>query len=179
MTYGTRIIFELKQLIQLGVNEDRPIYNLFGKQALIGAIETRDPKTFSLLVASGARLDDDCSTWFIGGAFPMDPRLKEILGVLFATHRKLEIFTLPERRPLFPLSDQELVRAKTRIVKVQVELIAKRALQVCVGLHFLRLDALQMSKVLIYSCGPMGNFVSFHIWWKIATIVKHFHQRKQ
>lgn len=179
MTYATRIIFELKQLIQRGINGDRPIYNLFGGQALIAALETHDSKNLLLLLASGARLRDDGSSWFIGDAFPVTTCLQKMLSELFATHSKLQIFTMAKRILLFPISDQEFFQAKARIAQVQVELIAKRALQVCVGLHFLRLDALQMCEVLIYSCGPMGNLVPFHIWWKIATTVKHFRQRKQ
>jgi hypothetical protein len=58
----------------------------------------------------------------------------------------------------------------------RLDIVRKRAFQVCVGLQPLGLDALQMCevRVLAQSCGPAGPLVPFHQWWKFATTVKHF-----
>jgi hypothetical protein len=56
--------------------------------------------------------------------------------------------------------------------------VRRRALQVCIGLHNLRLDALQMCEILQFaSCGALAALVPFHQWWAIATTVKHFRDK--
>jgi hypothetical protein len=76
-------------------------------------------------------------------------------------------------------SDDELSEMRTRIATVQLSFVAKRALQVCVGLRALDLDALQMCEILSHACGAVARAVPFHVWWRIATTVKHFAQRRQ
>jgi ankyrin repeat protein len=69
------------------------------------------------------------------------------------------------------------VQAEHRnIAKARLNLVRDRALQVCIGLQSLRLDALQMCEILQHTClsGRVAQLVPFHIWWKIATTVKHF-----
>jgi ankyrin repeat protein len=72
-----------------------------------------------------------------------------------------------------PTAD-EIEFARRRIARARIELVRNRAFQVCVGLHSLRLDALQMCEILLHSCGPVAPLVPFHCWWKIATKSKHF-----
>jgi len=64
--------------------------------------------------------------------------------------------------------------ARRDIAKARLDFVRHRALQVCIGLQSLELDALQMCEILQFACGPVAELVPFHIWWTIATTVKHF-----
>jgi ankyrin repeat protein len=66
--------------------------------------------------------------------------------------------------------------ARRDIVKARIDFVRNRALQVCIGLQLLELDALRMCEVLLFACGPIAPLIPFHIWWKIATTVKHFRE---
>jgi hypothetical protein len=68
--------------------------------------------------------------------------------------------------------------ARRDIAKTRIDFVRDRALQVCIGLQSLRLDALQLCEILQFACGAIAPLIPFHIWWKIATTVKHFHQAK-
>jgi ankyrin repeat protein len=54
--------------------------------------------------------------------------------------------------------------ARRDIGKARLEFVRDRALQVCIGLQSLRIDALQICEILQFSCGPVAPFVPFHIW---------------
>lgn len=45
--------------------------------------------------------------------------------------------------------------------------------QICIGLQSLRISALQTCEILVCACGPVAPLVPFHVWWRIATTVKH------
>jgi ankyrin repeat protein len=77
------------------------------------------------------------------------------------------------------LTDDELTAARRRIAAVRLEFVRVRATEVCVGLHSLGLDALQMCEILQHSCGVVAPLVAFHHWWQIATTVKHFRLCRQ
>jgi ankyrin repeat protein len=64
--------------------------------------------------------------------------------------------------------------ARREIAKTRLDFVRTRALEVCVGLQPLQLDALQMCEILLFACGPLAPVIAFHHWWKIATTVKHF-----
>jgi ankyrin repeat protein len=68
----------------------------------------------------------------------------------------------------------EIETARRDIAKEQLNFVRHRAMQVCVGLQSLGLDALQMCEILVHACGPLAPLVPFHHWWKIATTIKHF-----
>jgi ankyrin repeat protein len=71
--------------------------------------------------------------------------------------------------------DPDRVEAARRdIAKTRIDFVRYRALQVCIGLQSLRLNALQMCEILQFACGPLAPLIPFHIWWRIATTVKHF-----
>jgi hypothetical protein len=71
--------------------------------------------------------------------------------------------------------DPDQVEAARRdIATTRVDFVRKRAHQVCIGLQSLRIDALQMCEILQFACGRVAQLIPFHIWWKIATTVKHF-----
>ena len=81
---------------------------------------------------------------------------------------------LADRGVQVDLSDVALERARRDIAKARLDFVRHRALQVCIGLQSLRLDALQMCKILQQACGPLARLIAFHQWWNIATTVKHF-----
>jgi ankyrin repeat protein len=69
----------------------------------------------------------------------------------------------------------ELVeRMRREIAMMRLDFVRHRAMEVCIGLQSLRLDALQVCEILQYACGPLARLIAFHQWWKIATTVKHF-----
>jgi ankyrin repeat protein len=71
--------------------------------------------------------------------------------------------------------DPDNVEASRReIAKARIDFVRDRARQICIGLQSLRIDALQMCEVLQFACGAIAPLIPFHIWWKIATTVKHF-----
>jgi ankyrin repeat protein len=71
--------------------------------------------------------------------------------------------------------DHEQVELANReIAKVRLDFVRYRAMEVCIGLQSLQLDALQLSEILQLACGPLARLIAFHQWWKIATTVKHF-----
>jgi len=72
-----------------------------------------------------------------------------------------------------PTAD-ELAAARRRVARARIDFVRERALQVCIGLQPLGLEALQMCAVLRHACGPRALLVPFHSWWEIATTVKHF-----
>jgi ankyrin repeat protein len=75
--------------------------------------------------------------------------------------------------------DPEKVEAARRdIAKARIDFVRYRALEVCIGLQSLRLDALQVCEILQFACGPSAPLIPFHIWWTIATTVKHFFKMK-
>jgi ankyrin repeat protein len=73
--------------------------------------------------------------------------------------------------------DAEQVEMTRRdIAKARLDFVRIRAMQVCIGLQSLRLDALQLCEILQLSFSPVAHLIAFHQWWAIATTVKHFHQ---
>jgi ankyrin repeat protein len=74
------------------------------------------------------------------------------------------------------IDTNEVERARRRISFYRIAFVRKRALQVCIGLQPLALDALQTCEILVHACGPLAPLVAFHQWWKIVTTVKHFEQ---
>jgi ankyrin repeat protein len=74
-------------------------------------------------------------------------------------------------------NDEAIQAARRRIAARRLDFVRKRALQVCIGLEPLKLDALQTCEILVHACGPIATLVPFHQWWKIAMTVKHFEKR--
>jgi hypothetical protein len=71
--------------------------------------------------------------------------------------------------------DPDRVEAARRYVaKARLDLVRYRALRVCIVLQSLELGALQVCEILLFACGRVAQLIPFHIWWKIATTVKHF-----
>lgn len=83
----------------------------------------------------------------------------------------------------WPIPTRQEVR--TRVARGRLALVRWRALEVCVGLHMLRLDALSMCEILLVACGQsytstsIALTVPFHILWNLAVTVKHFQKRNR
>jgi len=74
-----------------------------------------------------------------------------------------------------PIVEPDQIEAARRdIARARVDFVRHRALELCIGLQSLRLDALQMCEILQFACGVFAPVTPFHIWLKIATTVKHF-----
>lgn len=76
-------------------------------------------------------------------------------------------------------SADELAALRRRIAALRLDFVRSRALEVCIGLRPLDLDALQMCEILVQACGPIAPLIPFHQWWNIATTVKHFRRQDQ
>jgi ankyrin repeat protein len=72
------------------------------------------------------------------------------------------------------ISIEQVESARRDIAKSRLDFVRHRAWQVCIGLQWRQLDALQMCIILRHACGPVAQLIAFHQWWKIATTVKHF-----
>jgi ankyrin repeat protein len=68
----------------------------------------------------------------------------------------------------------QVCKARQDISKARIDIVRRRAVDVCMGLQSLHLPALQTCEILQFSCGPVGTMVSFHQWWNIAITTKHF-----
>lgn len=174
-------ISKLENSIQRGVDIGMDMCCFLSENALSKAMKDHDTKTVVWLLAAGARFSSRGHLkLLLSDPYSRDAYPRELLNALLVTHSNLEIGNLPWAKTLYVQpSNRELVQADVHITKVQVELVIKRAFQVCTGLYSLRLDALQMCEILMYSCGKIGIGIPLHIWWKIATKIKHFHPRKQ
>jgi ankyrin repeat protein len=72
------------------------------------------------------------------------------------------------------IEPDQIEAARRDIAKMRLDFVRDRALEVCISLQSLELDALQMCEIMLFACGPVAPLISFHVWWKIATTVKHF-----
>lgn len=77
-----------------------------------------------------------------------------------------------------PTTD-EVDAARRRIASRRLDLVRERALQVCIGLQPLDLDALRLCEIMLHSCGALASCVPFHQFWAIAVKVKHFRREKK
>lgn len=77
-----------------------------------------------------------------------------------------------------PPSNDDVERALERIATRQFELLRLRGIEICVGLHALDLNALQLCEIMSYAFAPLESMVPFHKVWKIATTAKHFRRQQ-
>jgi ankyrin repeat protein len=64
----------------------------------------------------------------------------------------------------------EIEAARQRIARRRLDFVRHRALEICVGLQPLNLDALQLCEIMTQSFGVYGSLIAFHQWWRIATL---------
>jgi ankyrin repeat protein len=86
-----------------------------------------------------------------------------------------DLSDVPEER-IDAVSIHDIESARRDLAKTTLGFVRGRAVEVCIALQSLSLDALQMCEILQHACGPAARFIMFHHWWQIATTVKHFHQ---
>jgi ankyrin repeat protein len=77
------------------------------------------------------------------------------------------------------VGEAEVESARHQIAKQRIDFVRDRAVHVCFGLQARGLDALLMCEILQQACGPVAPVIPFHVWWKIATTVKHFQDGSQ
>jgi ankyrin repeat protein len=72
------------------------------------------------------------------------------------------------------VSASNVAAATERVAAFQLSLLRPIAFNVCVGLHSLEMNALQMCTILEFALWPGELLVPFHTLWAFATTVKHF-----
>jgi hypothetical protein len=72
------------------------------------------------------------------------------------------------------IDPDQVEAARREIAKARLDFVRHRALELCIGLQSLRIDALANVRNPAICVWPVAPLIPFHIWWKIATTVKHF-----
>jgi HAMP domain-containing protein len=139
-------------LIALGADVD--VVANDGRTACHRAARYADRRALSALVAAGGNLDQ-CDN---KGETPR----------MIAAQRNVAL----------PTAD-EIDAARQRISKTRLDLVRERAFQICLGLHPLDINALQLCEIMMRSFGALGSLILFHQWWAIVVKVKHFRDHKQ
>lgn len=180
----------LRFLIDAGANLDAT--DDHGASALVAASTATNVDCVTLLLAAGVNVDAKdrigrtaCHFLLAGMTANRAVPARKTLVALLAAGADLDTLDDSGMTPrhfavrvgalAVPPNDDEINAARHLIVTTSLELVRKRALQVCIGLHALELDALQMCEILIHACGRAAQVIPFHLWWRIATTVKHFH----
>jgi len=152
---------------------------------LLMASDYRDYQCLLSLIAAGADVcvsDDECRTPLHKAASTQNALAVHALLAAGADLDVVDENSVTPRQELaavdLSVHAAALEVARRDIAKVRLDFVRYRALQVCIVLQSLRLDALQMCEILQFACGPVAPLIPFHIWWKIATTVKHFCKMK-
>jgi ankyrin repeat protein len=135
-----------EMLLTLGANANAVFET--GETALHLAAQFKRASALCSLVAAGGDLDWPDNN----GKTPRQISLER--GMVLPTHLDIDA-------------------ARRRIAKARLDLVRWRALEICVGLQQLQLDALQLCTIMMQSFGVFGSLISFHQWWAIAVAVKH------
>jgi ankyrin repeat protein len=175
----------MRVLVELGADIDRQ--DKFGQSALFDAAGSTQSSCVDLLIALGAdvnlvdrwgttasrraadlqRSASLCAAVAAGGDLDQ-PDSKGETPRMIATRKNVAL----------PTAD-EINAARHRIAKTRLDLVRERAFQICLGLHPLNVNALQLCEIMMHSFGALGSLIVFHQWWEIAVKVKHFRDRKQ
>lgn len=167
----------VRELISAGYSVHRGFF-------LHESVEASDYELTNILLAAGANVnvrDRDGSTpchvlrmadGSIGHALIAAGAKLDVANVHGVTARRIVT-----TRSWVVLEDR-LETARRDIAMARFAFVRHRALDVCIGLQSLRLDALQMCEILQRACGRFGRFVAFHHWWAVATLVKHFRSKQ-
>lgn len=163
----------LRWLIAAGADVERADND--GRSALHNACQGHHFECVALLVAAGV----DALARDRAGKLPMTIAIESISPRNPDFGSRLIHLLIVAMKPESNDDDAQTVAARRTIARVQLDFVRSRALQVCLGLYSLELDALQMCTVLRHACGPVAALVPFHRWWAIATTIKHYHERKR
>jgi ankyrin repeat protein len=175
----------VRVLIELGANIDRQ--DNWGQNALINAANNVQSSCVELLLALGADVDVVTNSGETACHRAAISRKQASLCALVAAGGNLD---QPEnngesprmiaaRRNVQLPTAGDVDAARHRIAKTRLDLVRQRAFQICLGLHPLNINALQLCEILVHSFGAIGSVIAFHQWWRIATKVKHFRDHKQ
>jgi ankyrin repeat protein len=177
----------LRWLISAGA--DLEVENISGCTPLHWACKCASVDCILLLCAAGACVDvrsgdgNLASHWAAAADVPAQQTIEAVYWLVCAG-ADMDAPDLNGITTRHMLADKLLLLHEdaidgSKIAKARLELVRARALQVCIGLQPLALDATQTCEILAHACGPLAPLVLFHHWWKIATTVKHFHRQKK
>jgi ankyrin repeat protein len=178
----------MRVFVELGAEIDRQDNR--GRSALIDAAVNVQPSCIELLLAIGADVavvrDNGETAGHIAARWEQNV-VGLTLSALVVGGGDLEQLSNNGETPrmiatrknvALPAAD-EIDAARQRIAKSRLDLVRERAFQICVGLHSLDINALQLCEILMHSFGAIGSVIAFHQWWMIATKVKHFRDHRQ
>jgi hypothetical protein len=178
---------KLQWLIEAGADIDAA--DIEGKTQLHMLKRNPDFGWLLLLVAAGANVyardnNGDTACHLVASLYEHDAKLWVNTLLASATNDLLDVPNQLGVTPRQLLAQRNLVvgnvaeveLARRRIARRRLRFVSRRALQVCIGLEPLHLDALQTCEILVHACGCLATLVPFHQWWKIATAVKHFNK---
>jgi ankyrin repeat protein len=94
----------------------------------------------------------------------VSPRLAALLGVC-----GVRLSSGDEQ----PYDDGLASEAIAQIVRVGFPLWRTRAMEICIGLQELELDALRLH-LIVSECHPLANHLPFHLMWRVVCAVRHF-----
>lgn len=148
--------------------------DLGGKSPIHAAVG--DEKMLALLLVAGAdpnALDRNGNpVWVLA-------ELRHARPSLALLHAAGHARPAPNPANSFVTTKLEFDAATRTLAVAQFDVIKSRAVDICVGLHGLELNALQLCEILKHSCGELQFEVPFHLWWNLAVAVKHFHERER
>jgi ankyrin repeat protein len=183
--YGNGNDSAVRVLVELGAEIDRQANNVW--TALIDAAVNVQSSCVELLIALGADVDVVPNYGETACHFAALNRQRPSLCALVAAGGNLDrpdnngltprMIAIRERVAL-PTAD-EINAARQQAAKIRLDLVRERAFQICLGLHSLVINALELCEIMMHSFGALGALIKFHQWWAIATKVKHFRDHKK
>jgi ankyrin repeat protein len=135
-----------------------------GQTALQMAFHLRDPAKFATMLVAGAEVHS--VEEFLSAR-------KLLLRDRFLAVLDAEGFDVGEDLPALARRNALALIAEREQVLFQL-----RSYQVCIGLQSLQLPALVTCEILALMFAPRQSTVPFHRMWAVATLVKHFKQKK-
>jgi ankyrin repeat protein len=175
----------IRVLVELGAEIDRHDNDV--GTALHNAAVNVQPTCLELLLALGADVSLVNNNGMTACHLATTRRMCDTLSALVAVGGDLDrpsnkgetprMISIRERVAL--PTPGEIETARQRIAKSRLDLVRERAFQICVGLHPLNINALELCEIMMHSFGALGSLIAIHQWWAIAVRVKHFRDRKQ
>lgn len=186
-------------LIMAGANVD--FADRFGNTLAHTALLLKNCQMLSLLVVAGADLNIKQSAyvedwhWKAGRRLTaVDRDLAATLIVGGATFQRTPGYFAPldacqmifEYKRNYPWQGQEafltfitdqpllLEKAKQSVKKARYDLIKERAIEVCIALQDLQLDANRLCYIVIEACAPFAYDLAFHNVWNLVVKIKHW-----
>lgn len=67
-----------------------------------------------------------------------------------------------------------IAKARQELQKIKYQLMRERAVEVCIALQDLGLDANRMCFIVIEACAPFAYGLDFHYMWNLVVKIKHY-----